>query len=225
MRAWESRGDTYVCDEPFYAHYLASTDADHPGRKEIIQTGETDWTQVADWLSGPVPEGRDIFYQKHMAHHFLPGMSGSWLDRLRHAFLIRDPEEMLISLAKVMDHPELEDTGLPQQLTLFERFRQDSRSGMPPVIDARDVLENPRTMLRKLCDSLGVDFRESMLSWRPGPRATDGVWARFWYSNVEASTEFRPYQPPAERLPSTFGDLERECRHYYEELYSHRLTA
>lgn len=92
MRAWDSRDDTYVCDEPFYAHYLASTDVEHPGRDEIIETGETDWKKVAEWLSGPVPDGRHIFYQKHMAHHLLPEMFGSWLNRLRHAFLIRDPK-------------------------------------------------------------------------------------------------------------------------------------
>ncbi len=224
MRSWESRRDTYVCDEPFYAHYLATTEVDHPGREEIVRTGETDWRKVARRLAGPVPKGKRIFYQKHMAHHLLPEMSGSWLERLRHAFLIRDPEEMLISLAKVVDRPGLADTGLPQQLELFNRFREASKPAPPPVIDARDVLENPATILRKLCASLDVEFTESMLSWRPGPRTTDGTWARFWYANVEASTGFRAYEPPTETLPSFLADLQRECRRYYDELYTHRLT-
>ena len=37
MRSWESRSDTFVIDEPFYAHYLSVTNVDHPGRDEIIQ--------------------------------------------------------------------------------------------------------------------------------------------------------------------------------------------
>lgn len=225
MRAWENRGDTFVCDEPFYAHYLAATNVEHPGRDEIIERGDTDWRQVSQWLTGPVPEDRQIFYQKHMAHHLLPGMMGSWLDRLRHAFLIRDPEEMLISLSKVMDRPRLEDTGLPQQVELFEHLRRTSAGVSPPVIDARDVLDSPAAMLRKLCTGLDVDFVESMLSWRPGPRPTDGVWAKFWYSNVESSTGFRVYEPPTEALPSSLTDVERECRYYYDELYSHRITV
>ena len=224
MRAWDSRGDTFVCDEPFYAHYLAVSDVEHPGREEIIDTGDIDWRRVAEWLAGPVPGNRRIFYQKHMAHHLLPGMSGPWLDRLRHAFLLRDPEEMLISLARVMDRPGLMDTGLPQQVELFERVRGSSPGETPPVIDAHDVLENPAALLRKLCTELKVEFRVSMLSWNPGSRATDGVWSRFWYASVEASTEFRPYAPPNEPLPSSLSDLERECRRYYDELYSHRLT-
>ena len=34
MRAWENRGDCAVVDEPLYAHYLANTGLDHPGREE-----------------------------------------------------------------------------------------------------------------------------------------------------------------------------------------------
>ena len=30
MRSFGSRSDTFVTDEPFYAHYLAETGADHP---------------------------------------------------------------------------------------------------------------------------------------------------------------------------------------------------
>ena len=31
MRSWGNRPDTFVCDEPFYAHYLQATGRDHPG--------------------------------------------------------------------------------------------------------------------------------------------------------------------------------------------------
>ena len=43
MRAWENRDDCVVSDEPFYAHYLAQTGLDHPGREDVIAAGETDW--------------------------------------------------------------------------------------------------------------------------------------------------------------------------------------
>lgn len=222
MRSWESRPDTYVCDEPFYPHYLAVTGADHPGRARIIHEGETDWRKVARMLTGPVPTGKRIFYQKHMAHHLSPEMAGPWLDHLRHALLIRDPEEMLISLTKVTEHPGLEDTGLPRQVELYERFRSDAAAA-PAVIDARDVLENPGPMLQKLCEHLDVPFCDEMLSWDPGPRPTDGTWAPFWYQNVEDSSGFRAYRPPPDPLPSRLAALERECRRYYDVLYKQRL--
>lgn len=224
MRSWDSRPDTYVCDEPLYAHYLASTGLDHPERDVVIRQGETDWRKVVEWLTGPVPEGKPIFYQKHMAHHLLPGMEGEWLATLRNALLIRDPEEMLISLGKVVPDPTLEDTGLPQQIDLFERV-QEFTGRRPPIIDARDVLERPRALLGRLCEALRVDFANEMLRWRPGPRETDGPWARYWYSKVEASSSFQPYRPPATALPSHLRDLERTCRSIYEELHRHRLTT
>ena len=222
MRSWGSRPDTSVCDEPFYAHYLARTGAPHPGREAIIREGETDWRIVAETLGRPVPKDKSIFYQKHMAHHFFPEMEGPWMDRLRHAFLIRDPEEMLISLARVLPDPRIEDTGFSQLVSLYQIVQKHED---PAVIDARDVLERPRELLCALCEKLGVPFDEAMLSWAPGPRPTDGVWARHWYGAVEASTGFHPYTPPTEPLPRRLAGLERECRRYYDELYTHRLTT
>src|SRR5687767_15648058 len=72
MRAWGNRRDTFVTDEPLYAHYLLHTGVPHPGAEEVIASQETDWRTVAAWLTGPVPEGKAIWYQKHMAHHLLP---------------------------------------------------------------------------------------------------------------------------------------------------------
>jgi hypothetical protein len=61
MRSWGNRPDTFVCDEPFYAHYLQTTGRDHPGADEVIATGETDWRKVTARLSGNVPDGKRIF--------------------------------------------------------------------------------------------------------------------------------------------------------------------
>ena len=151
MRAWGNRPDTFVCDEPLYAHYLQATGLAHPGADEVIAAGETDPRKVAGWLTGPVPEGKSIFYQKHMTHHLLPGMEGNWLDALTHCFLIREPGEVITSYLKKNHDPTVEDLGFAQQAEIFEWVR--GRAGAaPPVLDARDVLDAPgiRT-LRRLC--------------------------------------------------------------------------
>lgn len=224
MRAWEARGDTAVVDEPFYAHYLAETGVDHPGREEVIEVHETDWRTVAATLTGPAPGGKAVFYQKHMAHHLLPGMEGEWLDRLAHAFLIRDPREMLTSLIRVTPDPTLADTGLPQQVDLFVRMR--GRTGRtPPVIDARDVLEDPPGVLARLCEAVGVPWTDRMLAWEPGRRETDGVWARHWYDAVERSTGFRPYRPKDATVPERLDDVLEASESAYATLHAHRLTA
>jgi hypothetical protein len=222
MRSWGNRSDTVVCDEPFYAHYLLRTATNHPGAGEVIAWQENDWRKVATWLTGPVPDGKAIFYQKHMAHHLLPEMKGDWLDCLVHGFLIRDPAEMLCSLAKIMPNPSLTDTGLPQQVALFKAVR--ARTGItPPVLDARDVLENPKRLLELFCRAVNVEYTEAMLSWPAGPRATDGIWAKYWYAEVEKSTSFHPYRPKAEAVPARLANLLDECRGLYQRLYRHRL--
>src|SRR5438093_7365493 len=105
MRSWGSRSDTFVCDEPLYAHYLQSTGLQHPGAQEVIRCHETDWRKVAAWLTGPVPEGKAIFYQKHMSHHLLPEIERDWLAALKHVFLIREPPEMLASPLHCLSRP------------------------------------------------------------------------------------------------------------------------
>lgn len=223
LRSWGNRPDTFVCDEPLYAHYLLHTDVQHPGREEVIARHETDWRKVADWLTGPVPEARAVFYQKHMAHHLLGGIDRGWLERLTHCFLIREPKEMLTSLIQKYPQATLEDTGLPQQVELAG-FVQE-RSGRPPaILDARDVLEDPRRMLGLLCERVGVPFLEQMLAWPAGPRDTDGVWARYWYENVEQSTGFQAYKPKDRAVPERYADVLRACEAHYEKLYRLRLS-
>jgi hypothetical protein len=222
MRSWENRPDTFVCDEPLYAHYLLQTGLNHPGRDEVIARHETDWRKVVTWLTGPITGDRSIFSQKHMAHHLLPEIERGWLDKLAHAFLIREPSAMLTSLIKHWPNPALVDTGLPQQLEIVEMVER--RAGRtPPIVDSRDVLENPRRMLGLLCAALGVPFSDTMLTWPRGRRDTDGVWAKHWYTEVEATTGFQPFRPKNESVPAELGPLLEECNACYAQLHARRL--
>ena len=222
MRSWGNRDDTVVCDEPLYAHYLHATGKDHPGAEEIIAAGETDWRKVISGLTGEIPGGKRIFFQKQMTHHLLPPISREWLGQVTNCFLIRDPREMLTSYIKIVSQPSLEDTGFPQQTEIFEWVRRNL-GVTPPVLDSVDVLNAPRRMLELLCDALGIEFQDAMLAWPPGPRATDGIWARHWYGEVEKSTGFRPYQPKPEPIPPQLRPLYEQCAEHYARLYDHRL--
>lgn len=225
MRSWGSRADTAVADEPLYAVYLAATGLPHPGRAAILASQPTDWRAVARALTGPVPGGRAIHYQKHMAHHLLPHVGRTWLDGLTHAFLLREPAALLASLARVTPDATVADTGLPQQAELFERTA-DRLGHAPPVVDADDVRRDPAATLAALCAALGVPFLPAMLAWAPGPRPTDGVWAPHWYASVHASTGFDPLADdrPAPDVPDALRSVLDACRPLYNRLASHRLT-
>jgi hypothetical protein len=222
MRAWGNRADTFVIDEPFYAYYLKETGKEHPGAEEVIAAGETDWRRVIAQLAGPIPNGKRIFFQKQMAHHLLPEVDREWLGAVTNCFLIREPREVIASYVKKREEPALQDLGFVQQAEIFDFVRARTKSA-PPVIDAKDVLENPERMLRLLCEAVGVEFSESMLSWPPGMRETDGVWAKHWYKEVAKTTSFKRYRPSQVEVPDRLRKIYERCRECYERLHEYRL--
>ena len=60
-----------------------------------------------------------------------------------------------------------------------------------------------------------------MLSWPPGRRETDGVWAKHWYAKVQQTTTFSLYRPKPDASAKVLAD----CNKLYERLYQHRLVA
>ena len=222
MRAWGNRPDTFVVDEPFYAYYLKATGKEHPGADEVIAAGETDWQKVVARLTGPVLGGKRILFQKQMTHHLLPEVDRRWLSQMTNCFLIRDPREVIASYVRKREDTALEDLGFVQQAEIFNLVRSHTKS-VPPVVDAKDVLENPERMLRLLCGEVGVEFNKSMLSWPPGLRETDGIWAKYWYGEVARSTSFKPYRPRPDEVPEHLREIQERCGECYERLYEHRL--
>ncbi|HET7675922.1 MAG TPA: HAD family hydrolase [Gammaproteobacteria bacterium] len=224
MRAWENRPDTVVCDEPLYAHYLATTDAPHPGRNDVLAAQSADWRIVVAELCGPVPGGKSIWYQKHMTQHVTGDMPLDWLGGLTNAFLIRDPDEVVASFTQQRPDAALWELGFEAQARLFD-YVCEATGAAPPVLDARDVLTDPAGVLRTFCERLGIGFDERMLHWPPGPRTSDGVWAKYWYDAVNRSTGFARYRKPDIRLAAAQQRLADACRPHYERLYRYRIGA
>jgi hypothetical protein len=224
MRAFENREDCEVVDEPLYAHYLAATGAQHPGREAVIAAGDVDWRRVVAHLVGEAPERHALWYQKHMCHHLLPGMDSTWIERLENVLLIRDPAEVVASYLRSRDTCSAEEIGVPQQLALFEQLSAGPR-GAPPVIDAGCFLADPRGQLQVLCARLGIDFSERMLAWPPGPRASDGVWAPHWYQQVWASSGFSGPRREARCLDGAAAAIVAACRPAYRRLFAQRLRS
>lgn len=221
MYAFGNRADCQAWDEPFYG-FAVRYGYDHPMRDEIIAANETNWEKlVAACLAPPAPP-KTLFYQKHMTHHMLPGNDRGWITRLTNAFLIRDPERVLASYAKKWREVSLRAIGFVEQAEIFDMVA-DRRGCAPPVVDAEDILNDPRGQLTALCKACGVPFDAAMLSWPMGPKSFDGVWAPHWYNAVWNSTGLAPGPDAPVSLPSSLQAIAEEAQPYYDKLRRYRL--
>jgi len=223
MRSWGNRADTVVVDEPFYAAYLNATGIVHPMQQEVLASQSLDYAQVIkSELENHLAPGKLIQYQKHMTLHMVADIDEDWFTALRHAFLIRSPEEVVASYGIKRDSVTEDDLGYVKQKELYDKVVA-LHGSRPPVIDAQDVSNNPRKVLQKLCDYLAVSFDERMLNWAAGPRASDGVWAAHWYQNVEKSTEFVAHKTKELNLSKEQQWIADQSRPYYQEMYKHKI--
>lgn len=222
MYAFAARGDCAVSDEPFYAAYLAATGIDHPMRDDVIASQPTDPNEVAAACLGPNPGGQPHWYQKHMTLHMISAFDRGFLAGLTNVFLLRHPAHVIASYARKREAPTLQDIGFLQQAELFDQVA-DMTGTVPPVITAESIRANPRGALAGLCSALGLPFTEKMLSWPPGPKPYDGVWAPHWYNAVHRSTGFEDPEGPLPDLPPAYQRLADAALPAHDRLAAHAI--
>lgn len=221
MYSFAQRADTRVVDEPLYAHYLRVSGADHPGRDDVLRSLDQDGERVVrEVILGRCD--REAIFFKQMAHH-LVDLDRSFLARCANVILTRDPRDMVPSLVAHLPEATLRDTGYATLVELHDQLRAIGQE--PPVLDARELLTDPRSVLGELCRRLGLLWEEAMLRWEPGPRPEDGVWARHWYAGLHRSAGFEPYRPPPAPFPRDLEPLLLECLPLYERLRAHAIEA
>lgn len=221
MYSFAQRSDTRVIDEPLYAHYLINTDADHPGKDEVINSMEKEGQKVIeDIVLGQYEE--KVIFIKMMTHH-LTGLDESFLDKVINIFLIRDPKQLISSLAQVIPEVKMRDTGIQRQYELFMNLKKIGQR--PVVIDSGEILKNPEVTLTKLCEALGICFEKNMLQWKAGPIKEDGIWAKYWYENVHNSTGFEKQKTSERELLVLLKPLYQESLFYYNELFKHTIRS
>lgn len=222
MRSFSQRADTRALDEPLYGYYLLTTGAPHPGRDELIEVLETDVDKIVnDTILGPCD--RPVLFMKQMVHHLTPELDLGFLDRCVNVLLIRDPADVISSLVNQLPEPTMRDVGMERLTELFDDLR--SRGQDPPVLDSREILLDPAAVLSQLCDRVGIEWDESMLSWPSGPQPEDGAWARYWYDSLQNSTGFTPYRKKDAVVPEHCRQLLEECQPHYDALLEHALKA
>ncbi len=220
MYSFAERPDTSVVDEPLYGHYLRVSSADHPGAAKIMDAMNCDGDAIMRQLLS-VDNGVDtpVLFMKHMAHH-LVRLDLCFLQETENIFLIRDPREMLPSLKTQLPNAGLHDTGLETQWNLYSDLVELGQN--PAIVDSKQLLLDPESVMQRLCTHLRMDFLPGMLTWAAGPRQEDGVWAGHWYHAVHESSGFSAYVPKP-HFPPEHAELLEKCRPFYEKLAAHSI--
>lgn len=212
-----------VWDEPFYAAYLKETGLDHPMAAEILSAGDQDPNAVIAKCTAQGPQGRPVFYQKHMTQHMTPNVDRRWITQMTNVFLIRHPARVLASYDKKRGNPTLDDIGFQQQSDLIDLVT--AQSGTPPlIIDSADIRANPETMLHQLCDKIGIAFHADMLSWPKGGHPQDGVWAPHWYGAVWDSTGFAGVEGPLPEVSENLQPVLNSALDIYNRIARYKIT-
>ncbi len=223
MYSFAQRQDITVVDEPLYAHYLSKTDSEagHPGTAEVLATQENDGEKVVSQVIFGAYQSPAVLF-KQMTHHLIH-LDWNFMLQTENVMLIRNPREIIGSYVKVIPNPTMQDIGVQKQLDVHDFLTQNNK--LNAVVDARELLLNPKSILTQLCERLGLAFDEKMLHWQPGPRPEDGIWAKYWYGNVHGSSGFEPYSEKETKLPSALETLVVQCQPFYEKLYEVALKA
>lgn len=222
MYSFDSRGDTQVIDEPFYACYLLQTGKEHPGREEIMASQPHTVSEVWEQMAKTRSEKQYLFI-KNMAHHFEVLNPVDFLD-FKNIFLIRSPMKLIASFTKVIEEPTMLDIGVEREWELFEKMRHNSQEQIA-VLDSDELLKDPASVLKKLCGQLDIAYLPMMLSWEKGSRDYDGVWAKYWYHSVHKSTNFAPQPTTNFQLNERYMPLYEKAKVYYDSLFQHAIKA
>ena len=219
MYSFAQRPNCQVFDEPLYAHYLRSVSEEtrlrHPGCSEILRTMENNGKKVVDFMLGNFSGSTNELFFKNMTHHILD-LDVEFMKDVVNVILTRDPRDMLPSFDKVIENPSISEVGYKAHVELIEKL--ESMGAKFVVVESRALLLNPEKQLTRICNAAGIKFIDDMLSWEPGARPEDGVWAKYWYTGTHSSSGFAKYKPKYEPFPEHLKQLLEESTQYFEKL-------
>ena len=153
-------------------------------------------------------------------------------------FLIRHPEKAIKSLYRqtlenfedsAWSHIVPEELGFKEQFLMYtfvtKELKQDTL-----VIDADDLIKNPREVLERYCAFVGLTFDEVMLDWsNDGSKAEEKPWdfiASTWIKDLKQTTGFRKKEKVQDigvEYPQFIYDAIENNIQYYEALQTHKI--
>jgi len=204
LYSFDAREDCIGIDEPLYREWLIAKDdsVERPYTKSMIDgvppEGETDdlgqWKREKLSLQERIAEsakklGSGVIFCKHMAKHsflydFDKECTVEGVEVVhRHLLLVRDPVTVLSSWGQAGgvhgNAATSDEVGIVPLLSIYSKLesRSTGDSSHAVVLESDELVNDPSGILSIICGNLGIEYKESMLTWPSGPKECDGPWA------------------------------------------------
>ena len=230
--------DVKVVYEPhqqayYYGPERRKTDSNRPTPTELNPAATF---QAADEKFLQPYEGyQAVFFKNHA--YFVEGnyeyYTKGRFAHIKHTFLIRDPNKSIPSLVKACKMCGFSsfpgNNGIEQLYDLFKTVQHVDPN--PIIIDADDLLMNPRNMMEHYCSATGLPFQEAMLTWTPGIVSdwTDFLYYQEWHGTAMMSSCFMKPTPTttqqADALSQEIKDTVDKVFPFYEAMYAVRMKT
>ena len=164
---------------------------------------------------------------------FEEALFGGPLSNFKHTFLIRHPAKVTLSQHRknfeALQPYNVRSTRFCHIHKAYHLVRE-RLDPIPIVVDADDLLSDPKGIMQKYCEATGLPFEENMVAWTPKsfPDWDNCQECSVWHGDVIKSSGFIqrecPSSPPAMAdLPEEVRAVVEESLPYYEDLYRMRL--
>ncbi len=220
FRSMVERGDMTALHEPFCKlRDFGETDA---GTRTFYSP-----QTLLDWLLDETHDMR-VFLKDHPPTYYLPDVLADrrFLAEVRHAFIIRRPEEITASSYALSPRININSIGLEKLWEVQDAVRE-AGADASVVIDSDDLVTRPAATVAAYCAAVGLPFIPRALSWQPGELPEWREYAR-WHVDASASSGFERHEHVYPHTVENTPELARIAAHhrpFYERLYAQRLDV
>jgi hypothetical protein len=225
-RVFMERGDFQVFHEPFsYVYFMHESRAEIPHKHPDPNHPKT--YEAVKAMMENARRDQAVFHKDfpyHVIDHLMTDRE--YLRGQVNTFLIRDPEEAVLSHASVHPGVTKDVLGYAELHRLFNEVAETTGEA-PIVINSRDLTERPAETLAAYCEKIGIPFTSQSLNWSSGSRPEWSTWKE-WHTDVAASTGIaKPVKNYTVNLGThphlrSFIDY---CHPFYEKLNQFSLTT
>ena len=200
----------------------------------VYYRGQT-YKSVDEELIQPYSEYDAVFIKDHA--YFIKGRYKKYISgefsSFKHTFLIRDPRKSFSSLRSVHLDREifLEEYGVRELYDMYKTVKEGIDPN-PVIVDADDLLNNPKEIMRSYCNATGLVYTDDMLTWTPGIvedwKKTNPYHMAFHKAAMFSSGFTKPTDstsPPMniDELPTDVKEILQDAMTCYQEMHSARM--